>query len=154
MVGIIFLLVPWLVVGCGISEEVYNAVVAERDATQAQVQSLQGDLTEAQAQIKSLQGDLAEAQTEVQAAKERMLQAKTNAEVVNALFVPALTGELDEMSEMEGLNLFLEWHDKTKSSEDQLLMTKFEALIDSGFGDEQMLDFFVYVLESIPEILE
>ena len=32
-------------VGCGISEEVYNTVVAERDATQAQVTNLQSEVS-------------------------------------------------------------------------------------------------------------
>ncbi|GAH41970.1 unnamed protein product, partial [marine sediment metagenome] len=130
-------------------------------ASQTKIQSLQDDLIGAEVQIQSLQSDydkaksdLEASQAEVQAAKERMLFAKTNADIVNALFVPAMTGELDEMSESEAMILFLEWRDKIMSAEDPLLLAKFDALIAAEFGDEQALDFFVYLFESIPEILE
>ncbi len=44
--------------GCGISEDVYNEVVAERDAAQTQVESLQSDLGAAQAQYDTFKSDL------------------------------------------------------------------------------------------------
>ena len=146
--GIVILTIfPLLLSGCGVSQEVHDAVVAERDAAKTEVQLLQSDLAEAQAQIQSLQG-------EVQAAKEHILLARTNAEIVNSIFIPAVTGELDEISETEIMSLILEWNDKIETTEDPQMMTMFEALLDSKFGDEEMLDFFVYVLERIPEILE
>lgn len=151
---VILLIFPLLLSGCGVSQEEYNVVLAERDAAKTEVQLLQSDLAEAQAQIQSLIKDSVEAQAELQASKERMLQAKTNAEIVNSIFIPAVTGELDEISEIEAMSLVIEGRDKIKTTEDSQMMTKFEALIDSKFGEEQMLDFFVYVLKRIPEILE
>jgi len=176
LVGVIFLLFPLFLVGCGVSEEVYNAVLAERDAAQAQVQLLQSQLTEAQAQAQSLQGeltevqgelteaqaqaqslqeDMAQAQSEMQVLKESMLRAKNNAEVVNALFIPVLTGEALYMSDAEAALLFVDWHEKIVNAKDPILMNKFNAMMDSGFEEEEeVFEFFIYALESIPEILE
>ncbi len=64
VVGIVILLVPWLVVGCGISEEVYNTVVAERDSAQAQVTNLQSGVSAAQAKYDDLKADYDELNTD------------------------------------------------------------------------------------------
>jgi len=57
---------------CGISEEVYNAVVGERDAALAQIQTLESDLskerenlTAAQSQIKTLESNLSSAESQI-----------------------------------------------------------------------------------------
>ncbi len=62
----IILLVSLTLVGCGISQTDYDAVVAERDAAmatresaEAQVASLQSDLSKLQSQISSLESELA-----------------------------------------------------------------------------------------------
>ena len=85
LVGIIFLLVPWLMVGCGVSEEVYNAVVAERDAALAQVTSLQSDLAAAQSQFQTLQSEVeelesayAEQQSEVEKLEGQLSRAESD----------------------------------------------------------------------------
>jgi uncharacterized protein YkwD len=64
VLGIVILLVPWLVVGCGISEEVYNTVVAERDAVQAQVTNLESDVSVIQAKYDDLKTDNDELKSE------------------------------------------------------------------------------------------
>jgi len=50
-------------VGCaaGVSQEEYDAVVAERDAAQAQVVTLEADVAEAQAQVAELEANAAQA---------------------------------------------------------------------------------------------
>jgi hypothetical protein len=64
LVGMVLLLVSSLtLVGCaaGVSQEEYDAVVAERDAAQAQVVTLEADVAEAQAQIVELEANAAQA---------------------------------------------------------------------------------------------
>ena len=53
--------------GCaaGISQEDYDAAVSERDASQAQVASLEAKLTLAEDQIAALESDLAAAQGQI-----------------------------------------------------------------------------------------
>ena len=64
MFGAIFLLIPCLLVGCGVSEEVYNAVVAERDVAQAQVTNLQSEVSAIQAKYDDLKADNDELKSE------------------------------------------------------------------------------------------
>jgi len=81
------------------------------------------------------------------------VQGKVRIEILNALFIPAITGELDRMTEAEAMNYFLEWRDKVKTVGDPTLTAKFQAVMDAG-SDEATMDLFVYLLESIPEALE
>jgi hypothetical protein len=155
LIGGTFMLVSLLLIGCGVPQEDYDSVIAERDSAQAELQSVKAELTASQANVSELTSSLDRATAELQAAKECMSSAKIKAEIVNALFIPAMTGELDQMSETEGMNYFLEWRDKIVSSKDPVLLEKFDALVASDFGDEQpFMDFFIYLLESIPETLE
>ena len=111
------------------------------------------DLAAVQAQIQSLQSDLSAKGSELKAAEEKLEQGKVRIEILNAFFIPAITGELDRMTEAEAMNYFLEWRDKVKTVGDPTLTAKFQAVMDAG-SDEATLDLFVYLLESIPEALE
>ena len=111
------------------------------------------DLAAVQAQIQSLQSDLSAKESELEAAEEKLEQGKVRIEILNALFIPAITGELDRMTEAEAMNYFLEWRDKVKTVGDPTLTAKFQAVMDAG-SDEATMDLFVYLLESIPEALE
>ena len=78
---IVWLLVSFLVVllvlsGCGVPQEEHDAVVAERDAAQAEVASLQSELTEAENQIETLDGDLTEAENQIQTLEGEYNEAK------------------------------------------------------------------------------
>lgn len=67
-----FLLVPWLLVGCGISQEIYDAVVAERDSLVANLQSVEGEFDAAKSELKSIQSELESIQSEFQSAKDEL----------------------------------------------------------------------------------
>ena len=197
LVGMIFLLLSVLTVGCGVSEEVHNAVAAERDAVQAQVNTLkaeiaalQSELINAQAQTTSLQGDLSKAlaqtasvqgqldtakselqstrneldatkselllvesqlsaaQSTIEAQDQTMTKAKTFAEVISTLFVPALKGEpVDEFE------LALQWLASIQALEDPEADRLANAIITSGGGEQEFTDFYLYILETLPKIL-
>lgn len=65
LVGVMLLLASLLVVGCGVPEEEHEAVVAERDAAQAQVSELASSLEEAEAELGATQAELEAAQAKV-----------------------------------------------------------------------------------------
>ena len=135
LIGMVLLVSLLMLGGCakGVSQEDYEAMVAERDAAQAEVVALRGELA---------------------SLEQKMAQAKALAEVLRGLFVPALTGELEQISEDESMSYFLEWRNKVQASGDPVAQEKFEALVESGFPDEQMTDFFLYLFETLPERLE
>jgi len=63
LIGVVLLLVSSLtLVGCaaGVTQEEYDAVVAERDAAQAQVVTLEADVAEAQTQVAELEANAAQ----------------------------------------------------------------------------------------------
>ena len=58
LVGMMFLLLPWLLAGCGIAQEVHDAVIAERDSLVANLQSVQSELDTAKSKLQSIQSEL------------------------------------------------------------------------------------------------
>jgi len=120
---------------------------------QEEYDRVSSDLAAGQAQIQSLQGELSAKESELEAAEEKLEQGKARIEILNAIFLPAITGELDRMTEMEVFNFFLEWRDKIKDVGDTALTAKFEAMMQT-FSYEAVLSFFVYLLESTADTLE
>lgn len=59
------LMVLLLLSSCGIPQEEHDAVLAERDAAQTEVESLQSDLSKVEGQIETVESDLAEVQAKV-----------------------------------------------------------------------------------------
>ena len=144
----LILMLPLLVsCGSGISQEQYDQVNNNLTATLAEVQTLQSDFSAAQAHIKQLQDDLATSQQQTEAAKIKI-------EIINAIFLPALKGELESFSDAQAMNLFLGWRDQIMDIGDASLTAKFQAMIDSNDGDAETLAFFVYLFESLPKTLE
>ena len=169
LVGIIFLLVPWLLVGCGISEEVYNAVVAERDALQTEATSLKIELSAKETELLSVQselsaketellsvqnqlsakeGELQTAQSELETATGKLKGGKARMEVINALWVPIMRGE-----DIGGVASFFEWRDQIVAIGDPILTESFNEMMDMGVG-ENLIEFFVYLFESVAEVLK
>lgn len=60
---LLFVIIP--LVGCGVPKEDYEAVVAERDAAQTQIESLQNNLQKVQSRIETLERDLSEAENQI-----------------------------------------------------------------------------------------
>jgi len=86
LVGMIFLLFPLFLVGCGISEEVYNTVVAERDAAQAQVTNLQSDVSVIQAKYDDLKADNDELKSEFETMQAKYEELSTEYEELDKQF--------------------------------------------------------------------
>ena len=147
LVGLTPILAILFLISCGVPQEDYDRINKDLTTAQIQIQALQDEKESLQAQIRSLQ---AEQLTQ----KEKIDDSKARIEVLNALLMPALTGELYTMTEMEALNFFLNWRDKIKAVGDPILAAKFEVIISGGGSNEATTDFFLYLLKSIPEALK
>ncbi|GAI27050.1 unnamed protein product, partial [marine sediment metagenome] len=88
LIGMALLLVVPLLFGCGIPQEDYDAAVAEKDATQVQVVSLQSDLAAAQSDLATAQSGLEAAESATASAESQLSSLKSQ--------VAALQKELSE----------------------------------------------------------
>ena len=153
--GMVLVLLLFLLPSCtagGVSQEEYDRVSSDLAAAQTQIQSLQGELSAKESEVEATKTELEAIKGEFEVIEEKLEQGKARVEILNAIFIPAITGELEKKTEMETMNLFLEWRDKIKDIGDPALNTKFEAILETP-GDEAMNSFFIYLLESISKAL-
>ena len=154
-IAVVSILLLSFLVGCGgVSQDKYDKVNSDLTAAQVQIQTLQSDLTAKNTELKSAQSALSAKDTELKATQEKMGKAKSMIEVINGIFVPAIKGEFDNMTEGETINFFLSWRDKVNAIGEATLTAKFQAIIDSEGDAETTLAFFLYLFESVPKILE
>jgi len=78
------LLLLGLVVGCGIPQEQYDAVLAERDQAQQELQSLKAELATAQGQVSGLTSNLGKTKSELEAAQSELETAQSELETTKA----------------------------------------------------------------------
>jgi len=71
LVGMVFLLLPWLTVGCGIAEEEYAAVVSDLNKAEQELQAVKTELEASQAKVSGLTASLEESETELKATKAK-----------------------------------------------------------------------------------
>ena len=122
--------------------------------SQEKYDKMNSDLAAAQAQIQKLQGDLTAKDTELKATNEKLGKARNEIDVLNAIFIPAIKGELNNKTQDEMTNMFLVWRDKVNTIGDPTLTAKFQAIMDSGGGNEASMAFFQYLLEDIEKTLQ
>lgn len=84
LVGMMFLLLPWLLVGCGVAQELYDAVVAERDSLVADLQSFQGELDAAKLKVQSVQSELEALKLELGSASSELESATAELETAKS----------------------------------------------------------------------
>ncbi len=146
VIGMALVLVLFLMTSCGVPQEDYDKVSSDLATAQTEIQSLQADLS-------AKDTELSAKESELESIKGKLEQGKARIEILNAIFIPAITGELEGMTDAESAVSFLEWRDKIMDVEDPKLTAKFEAIIET-FSDEALLSFFVYLLESTADALE
>ena len=79
LVGVIFLLVSWLFVGCGVAQEQYDAVVSNFNKAEQELQAVKAELETSQAKVSELTAGLEESQTELEVIRT------TNSELISSL---------------------------------------------------------------------
>lgn len=155
-----------LLVSCGISQEQYNTVVTERETAKAELRAVQTELEKVKAEAQLAQNELEAVKTElqsitdelsiykskVQEQEEAMATARTFVEVISSLFVPAMKGEVTTETEMARLGI--SWLASIQNLEDEEANRLFEECIDSNFADQETLEFFLYIFETLPKILD
>jgi predicted nuclease with TOPRIM domain len=136
-----------------------KALQDDLSTAQSEKQALENDLDAVRRQIKILQDDLLAQESEVsnlesdlESAREKLEEGNARIEILNAILIPSITGELYRMTESESMNYFFEWRDKVIAVGDPTLTAKFQAIIDT-LSDEATSSFFLYLLESIPKAL-
>jgi myosin heavy subunit len=72
VIGIMFSLVPWLMMGCGISQESYDTVVAQLNTAQQETQSVKTQLEASQSKVSELTSNLEKSQDELQLAQTNL----------------------------------------------------------------------------------
>jgi len=153
VIGMALVLVLFLMTSCGVSQQEYDKVGSDLTTAQTQIQLLQGELS-------AKETELSAKESELKVTKEKLKQGKARFEILNAIFMPALTGEIEGMTEAEALIYFFEWRDKIIDVEDPTLIVKFEVMIETLSAEtwlsfyEASLSFFVYLLESTADVLE
>ena len=69
LAGMVLLLVPGLIGGCGVAQEQYDTVAADLGKAQQEVQSVKAELEAAEAGVSELTASLENAETELEAAQ-------------------------------------------------------------------------------------
>ena len=115
--------------------------------TKAELANIEAELADTEAELTSTEAENADL-------SEILMEAEARMEIIEGIFVPAFTGELDEMTEAETTAWFLEWRDQIMAIGDPALETVFQACIDSPFVGTACFDFFIYLFESTAEALE
>ena len=136
----LLMVLPFMVSCSGISQEKYDKA--------------NSDLTSAQAQIQKLQGDLTAKDTELKATQIKLDKVNSKIEILNDIFIPAITGELDNKTQNEMTDIFLSWRDKVNAIGDTTLAAKFQMILDSGNSNDATNEFFKYLLEDIAKTVK
>jgi len=97
LVGMMFLLLPWLLVGCGVAQEVYDAVVAERDSLVANLQSVQSELDAAKSKLQSIESELEDMNIELKSITGELDTTKSEVESAQS----ELTAKESELQSVE-----------------------------------------------------
>lgn len=70
ILALFLLILSILIVGCGVSEEQYDSIVAERDTLKSQLLSTQNELESIKSELESIKSELTLAHTELAKTKE------------------------------------------------------------------------------------
>ncbi len=95
-----------------------------------------------------------ELQNEIDILTKIISSAKAKSDIISGLFVPSITGEIDDFSNSQSVAMFLEWTEKIEESGDPILKEKYQDLLNSGFDEDKLSIFFIYIFKSMSEDLQ
>lgn len=144
-VGLVF--VSIFTVSCGgVSQEVYDRATENLASLNATYEQVNNDLAAKAAELESLNTQNNEANTKLD-------KLKIEVAIYNAVFIPALTGELDYASEAEQQQIINGIEDNIKTLNDPVLQRKYNQMKFSADSDATA-EFFLYLLQDIEKTLE
>ena len=121
--------------------------------TRAQLASTEAELVSAETELVSTEAELVSTEAELTDTNETLEDARARMEILAGIFLPVITGELDQMTEAEIINWFVEWRDQILAIGDPILEAKFQAAVDS-LHEADLMSFFVYLFDSMAEVLD
>jgi hypothetical protein len=107
------------------------------------------DLAEKTAQLQEMTSKYNQAMQSLLDSKIKLITLKAELVILNTFFIPALTGELEAMSETELAMFFLDVQAKINSMGDPEIKSRFDAIVSSNGGDQETNDFFMYLLQDM-----
>ena len=78
VVGMIFLLVPCLLGGCGVAQEVHDSVIAQVASLQSDLNSAQSQVSSLESQVSSLTNSVSKAESDLAAARDEHSSYKSD----------------------------------------------------------------------------
>lgn len=154
----------------------YDKTLGELSTLQTQNTQIQTDLTAALALSRQLQTEIAKKETQfqsdlakkdgqLQAANDRIKQAAIRIEILNALFLPVMTGK--QMTTSQQLDIVTAMREKVKATGDVQLIAKLDAFFEAAARQAQnpsdanllaantaVRDFYAYLLATLPKTLQ
>ena len=114
---------------------------------QQEYDDLQDELDRANEKIDELQN-------EIDILTDKITSVKAKSDIISGLFVPTITGEIEDFSSSQSVAMLLEWTEKIEESGDPVLKEKYQDLLNSGFDDDKLSIFFIYLFKSMSEDLQ
>ncbi|MFC1958923.1 hypothetical protein ACFLV6_03315, partial [Chloroflexota bacterium] len=114
-----------------------------------QIEGLESDVGSANSKASSANSKLSSANSELSALKQKMEKAETFAGVISSLFVPIMKGE-----DINALQVFISWTDSINAVDDPEVRRLFNETIASEGGDQELTALYLYIFETLPEILK
>lgn len=124
---------------------------AELQSTQIELQIVQTKLEDNNDELQSISDELEDCQQTIQDYEKAMVEAKTFADLLSSTFVPPLKGEV--ITEAELAKLGIDVLRKLEALDDEKAQRLVDDWIESGFADQEGTDLFIYIFETLPEIL-
>ena len=172
-----------LVTACGIPKDQFLAMVAERDATKIELQSTNatlekattdlqsvkvqmesksadldkikaellaanGDLDKTKKELQSTKSDLSSARSRADAQQQTMRKAKAYADITGAIATVLTDPKANQIS------VFMSLTQGVMATEDPKLQSLYSDMLDSNGASKQSQDFFIYVWQTLPKVLQ
>ena len=142
-------------VSCGgVSQEAYDKATGDLAAKTAELKNSTDDLTAKTAELQALNTKYDQTNSDLAAVNTKLTKAKNEIAILNAIFLPAITGEMEQMSDAEGEKLLQEIEANVNTIGDAVLTKKYNAMKDSNGDADTTMDFFVYLLQDMEKTLE
>ena len=132
----------------------YTQAKSSLDAANLKIDKATSDLTAKTAELQSANTQYTQAKSSLDAANVKLNKAKIEITVVNAIFLPAMTGELNQMSQADQTKLMQTMEDNIKSIGDAALQAKWDAMKNSGGDEDATMAFFQYLLSDVAKTLQ
>jgi hypothetical protein len=164
---IILLISLILVTSCGVSTSKYESAIAERDALEIKLESVNTELANTQAQLELTETKLQTANSQLESTKKSLLEATYKTDLLQqkmdrakilgdlaAVYAPLTQGTV-ALAPSGATQMGVEWTPKLTTLNDTQLMSLFQAWIISNFAKQPTANLFEYVLgQALPRQLQ